>query len=804
LAITGSDGTASFVGASLVVADTFAVTISQTGLTSLSGTVIVLAGTPNRLLFGAAPASVTAGTNAPVTVSIVDQFNNVVQTGADATDSVTVTATITAPGSLTGNGARASLGVAHMTSLQFSAAGQYSLSASSTGSGGPLASIQNLTVNVGAAAGAPTSFAAVGATTLSTVVGSAFSTSPTVQVTDASGNGVAGQHVYFVALGECTLPGGVLSTNMLHGRRVPTIPRGRLRRNDVSATVDSLTTDASGKVTLTPAILSMSAVGACAIAALTSSLETELQFIMVVRPANTVAWAGNADASWTNAANWVGGSGAPGSSDAVFMPGFTWNSPTISSSTSVGSMSMIDFASIQLVEATTLTIAGTLNAGTTGSISGGTVAILGGGDVTAPLLPNTVLGSTTACSSFRLGTSLEVVGQLTLNCPLNLDASSLLATGDLVVQNSGSTKMNNEGASLVVNGNATFDGASNTDMTAGQLTVDGSFTQANTHSNPSSFAPSGANFVVELPNTVASTITFGNPVSSWFQTLSVDGYAKFASNASIKNQLSVASNGRVTSSAGVAVSTASVNSSGDLSGLDSLKVTGSTFPSFSGSSAASVILSSPITMTSNGSVSGNLIPRAALSVAANQLSVGGALTVNSDSGGSLSLSSGKVTVGGQATFTGVTSSNNLAGGTLELLGDLLEDETTPSSLQTHGLVVQFHGSSLQNLTVTNARNAPTHFDAIEVTTAGGLQFNSDAVVKGSLDVFSNSTATVASNAALKVQPGTLKLHANSHLTVNGSVAASSCQRHDGLANGVAAVITGSPTLLAACVLANVP
>ena len=208
---TNNSGLATFAGLGISgPAGTYTLNFTGLNLTGATSVSITLAaGAPARLAFGTQPSSTVAGAaiSPAVTVLVQDALGNTV---TSATNAVTLAiGTNPGGGTLGGTKSRAAVnGVATFNDLSINAAGSgYTLTASGVGT--PVTSSSfNITT------GGATTIAANSATTQSATAGAAVATPPSVKVTDASGNPVAGVAVTFaVTAGGGSVSGPSQTTN---------------------------------------------------------------------------------------------------------------------------------------------------------------------------------------------------------------------------------------------------------------------------------------------------------------------------------------------------------------------------------------------------------------------------------------------------------------------------------------------------------------------------------------------------------------------------------------------------------------
>jgi adhesin/invasin len=190
-----------------------------------------------------------------------------------------------------------------------------------------------------------------------------------------------------------------------------------------------------------------------------------------------------------------------------------------------------------------------------------------------------------------------------------------------------------------------------------------------------------------------------------------------------------------------------------LSGLSTVKFTGSTFPAYGSATTAAT----PAVTQISGDMS---VPSGVATTIARDLTVSdAALTVNGDGtiltvGGSLDITGNGATASGEvimtsgtptlvvkgtATFRGKTQQGqSLTAGTLDLRGDFAQQERTSGSngeFEPGGLpfLVKFSGSSAQNVSFAGPGTSPgsgSYFANVTVTNQSGVNQSTDAYVNG--------------------------------------------------------------------------
>ena len=251
--------------------------------------------------------------------------------------------------------------------------------------------------------------------------------------------------------------------------------------------------------------------------------------------APVVTWTGAISSTWSTAGNWSTGV-VPGATDAVDVPA-TGNNPALGSSVSVRSLTVEAGATVTITDAT-LTVSDGVN-------GAGQILTPGGGMVSTGSTASTITGN---------------LGSLTANGPVTVSGRTTMSSGDVLVIASGGSlalgghtlvvgsfsttgtgtlTMNNTLDSLIVLGNATFNGGDESGLlTAGVLDVRQGFVQDTTTSQ-SSFTATGAH-KTRVGAGSGGSISFASPGASGFQDLVLepsDGTTQFLSNVVRGRQL---------------------------------------------------------------------------------------------------------------------------------------------------------------------------------------------------------------------------------------------------------------------------
>ncbi len=145
---------------------------------------------PSQLVFDSAPTTVAAGQTFNFQIDVEDSHGNLV-----TTDSSTLTATLTGPGSFTGGSAtvQASGGIADFIGISVQVAGSYTLQIGDTGDG-----LSTISTTFTVTAGSPAILSVNSGSGQSVTVGTAYA-NLVAKLTDAYGNPISGTNVTFSA-----------------------------------------------------------------------------------------------------------------------------------------------------------------------------------------------------------------------------------------------------------------------------------------------------------------------------------------------------------------------------------------------------------------------------------------------------------------------------------------------------------------------------------------------------------------------------------------------------------------------------
>jgi hypothetical protein len=667
--------------------------------------------------------------------------------------------------------------------------------------------IAALTSDVTLSAGAPTTVESNSPLAVSATVGNALSAGnyPAVLFRDVSSNVVpnASPTVTFsVTSGSCSVSGQPVSVN------------------------------GSGVAALSASTLTVpSSAGSCIVHAVTSPAisGSPFDFRVVAAPAGAVVWSGLTDDNYASASNWIGGS-VPTSASAVFIPRWMIRSPKMQASQTVASVIMETGSTFDVASANTLTVAGTIDAAT---ITNGAVKATGTssnirGTFTAVAL--TFGDGTSACSYTLNGAATTTTGVpatsgnvALASCSVDVSSQTLTIGRDLTVTGAnGKLVMQNASGKVTVAGSATFNGAStSSDLTAGNLEIAGNFSQQATVST-TSFAPSVAH-TTKLNGLGAQSVAFADPTSSHFYNLNVTNSSfsgtTITSIAQVTNDFTLGASATFSGGAKKLVvgGAVSASTSSDLHGLDTLEVSGNTFPNLQNTTAGrapklTLLTGSAVVLSANRTVSGGLAigTGGSLSIGAQTLTIKDSLIVT----GILDMASpsGQLIVENLARFQGGSSSGHIQAGTLKVAGNFLEEGAASTAFApASGFLVQLNGTFSQDVKFDHPGASSSRFANLDIinTSSSGVSFSTNVNVtgflqqKGRLQISSSTTATVDGisefkNGAITDVVGTFSLvtgnfYSPSHTTGSGTLTVQSCSFSFSLAGGDLLVGSGIST-----------
>ncbi|HXT17405.1 MAG TPA: Ig-like domain-containing protein [Gemmatimonadaceae bacterium] len=553
---------------------------------------------------------------------------------------------------------------------------------------------------------------------------------------------------------------------------------------------------------------------------------TEVEAFAIIAPSGSNVWLGQHSDDYNSALNWNSGS-IPTTSTNVFIPAAV-QSPSIGAAGGVANSIKLEDGNSNQVQLNghILAIYDSVDAGGSG-ITNGTLQLLANhATAIKGTLPTTFVGNSDGnCGDANYSVSgTTSSGQLTVNCTLVIGQYTVSTTGDVHVGTAtvgisttpGVLDMTDSRGVLNV-GNAThrasitFAGYDETNLlTFGTINVTGDFTSQTANDCTCTFVASGSH-KVKFTGSTAQTVTlgFGQAQFNDVEVANTNGGVSFAHQTEIYRNLTITGSTVTATGANrlIVGGAVTANATANLSGVDSLRVTGATFPIYNNTSAQTgprlTELTGSPTLTANRTVAGGLRIGTTLDIngftltVLDSLDVAGLLDMPSTS---ISGPKNVVVVGGNAMFEGSSSTAHISAGELDVGGNFTQSSTSPTSFDpSSGFLVKLNGTGAQSVMFNHPGSADSHFDKLEITntSANGVTFDSDVQVNGALDLDASGMLTIGTSRTLTIgNSGSMRLHKDSKLVVNGNIGPSSlsCQRHD-QAGLHPASVTGTNTSL---------
>jgi hypothetical protein len=436
-----------------------------------------------------------------------------------------------------------------------------------------------------------------------------------------------------------------------------------------------------------------------------------------------------------------------------------------------------------------------------GAVSTDAIADLGGVDTllvtgaTFPIYNNTTDGKapkmTELTGSVALANATQTVaGALTVASNLDLNGKTLIVkdsvvvAGNLKFQSATPTNLLTVGKMFKIGGNGNVIAQAG----AGTLEVAGDFNESSSATTPFQAA---SGFLTKLDGTGAQSVSFmhASASNSYLNNLTIGNTGSgvnFATNGFVKGNLVVSGNATLSSSSGTSIrvdGTVTSNSGSQMSGVTELIVTGSSFPTFGGSSTpakTTLTSSSFVRMNADATLTGALDLQGDLSLEGHKLFVGGDLTVESSGILNVARTTDSVVVGGNALFQGDQSDFPFTAGAFDIGGNFTATTSnafymgTGSSTNT----ARFTGSGLQNITISGTGNSFRNI-SVKNSSSSGVVFTTSGGAS-SLELLSNAFITV--NTGVSFDPLQLALHSGSKVQLNGTGilgnSDTGCQAHD--------------------------
>ncbi|MEO8201706.1 MAG: hypothetical protein ABI679_14350, partial [Gemmatimonadota bacterium] len=518
-------------------------------------------------------------------------------------------------------------------------------------------------------------------------------------------------------------------------------------------------------------------------------------------------WTGVISNLWNDPGNWSTNQ-VPNSSSDVTIPNGTPNQPTLDGvganvhSLQIQSGATVNNPSLSFVVNGSLTGAGSIvGLGPTMTGSAVTWSLNQVDDLT-------ITGNVTLGASNFVTNGLTITG---LGAQLDVGANTLNVGGDLTVFAGALLKMVSSSATVLVNGNALFDGGNETGLlTNGNLNVRGNFTQANSVSK-SSFAASG-NHTLVLDGASPQTVTMPDSLLSHAGNLLITNTTGITVTdvVSVQTALTIGNNVPVTSTnttftgggfnvaGSVLTAAGSVLQTGRLYVGTTLTVNGtwnqtsviftgtgqtapSNLPYISFYSTGTVTMApgafNATTLTVQGGAltlsgkttiggGGVFVTSGTLKPNNNTLTTSGSL--NTQTTGTLTMQNALdsvITTGtGSAFFGGGSTVGLLTAGVLKVAGNFVQtagtSTTSFAASGTHKTLLGAPGIKIINFATPGTGAGGSHFGNLDVTAGtGGLNLSNDIVADGALISLPSGSAPIISGTSKKITAMSLSVTA---------------------------------------------
>ncbi|MBI2795350.1 MAG: Ig-like domain-containing protein [Gemmatimonadetes bacterium] len=696
-------GIATFAGVTLDKVGTYTIGAASTGLAPVvSGSVTLNPGAAAALQFAPAPSGTAAARAALATqpvVKVVDAAGNTVTSASG-----TVTASYTGAGGsiFAGPTATVSAGVATFSGL---AVGGLAGSGNLSFTDGTRTVLSAFTLTAGAASAiaADSGNAQVGP--VSTTLG----VNLVARVTDADGNPVSGVTISW----NVVLGGG-------------------------AAGAISGVTDANGRVRTTWTVGGI--VGLNGLTGTSAAFGLTANFASYGIPTGTTrTWIGVASTAWTTAGNWSPAA-VPVSSDNVFVPSATTFAPSLSGPVSVTDLTIMAAVPVSL-GANVLSVAGNLDGGTAVTATTGGFTLTGASkSIVGQNLPNLTVTNNTIVVG-----RTTTLGDVSVSAgTFNVAGRTFVTGGNFSTSATGAVAMTSSTDSLIVNGDASFGGASTSgSLTSGVVRLGGNLAQTS-GTSPFSYAPT-LSHVTAFTGGAAQTATFASPANSGFRDLTVNNAAglSLATSGTIVSGSVIATAGVVTGPAAtigmdLTDAGAMLPTPVPLWRVTSLTLTGTGTRLIPPRvSSTNVTISSGGTYAPSGKVrflgaGGVTVSADTFEVTTFSDTIDGPFTTTGSGLLRMVTAGGDLNLLGNAAFGGGNESGSLTNGILRVAGSFsqaLGGTGGASSFVASGShLTILQGSSSQ--LVSFASRVGSNFQALQVNNAAGAVFSGSAAVLG--------------------------------------------------------------------------
>lgn len=454
------------------------ITATHAALPPATFTLNAVAGNATQLSIFSAPSSVASpGTGAVIEVEVRDAHGNRALAYAGT---ISLGLESSPPGSSLGGVTASGVvdGIATFDAITLDLIGSYTIRASGAGLT-PADAIITVTP------GAPANLAVSSGDNQSAFATLALDAPLTVRLTDAVGNPIVGDSVFFVvATGSGTFSNGFAT--------------------------DTSLTDANGYAAAS--YTAGATAGVETIEASAAALPTVTFTVNVAELLGNAIWTGDASTLWTNPGNWRGGL-IPTLSDSVYFPAGRPGYPSLEQSYSIGKLTVADGVTGFALSSFDLIVAGDIHVPTTAAFTTIGGAVVGSGSGTHSLrgtLPALALENGVYEATPTGLDAVTVLGALIVrqSARLALDGTDSVVVGGTFSTQTGGTLSQVPGTVLEVAGDINFAGGSTAGLLdGGRIRAGGNFSALG--GSTQSFAADSSH-VVELLGAITS-VNLGSP-----------------------------------------------------------------------------------------------------------------------------------------------------------------------------------------------------------------------------------------------------------------------------------------------------
>jgi len=463
-------------------------------------------------------------------------------------------------------------------------------------------------------------------------------------------------------------------------------------------------------------------------------------------------------------------------------------------------------ASVAVTGSGPLVIGGNLTSGAGSSITPGGVTLAGSMAVLGVFSPTTTTFNGTAqtiqsglgyqqvivsgTAAFSNSSPTTVTSTLSITGgSLDISSATVTVSGGFAVSGSGILRMQNASGVLNLLSSAVFGGGDTTGfLSAGTLNVRGAFSAGG--SSFTNFAASGTHTTV-LNGTSAQTVsmTFPGLVNQRFQNLQIANTAGvvFSTNTQVNGALNIGAGtgisgagtltavGNLTTGAGSTITITGLTLGGSMTVAGTFSPTTTTFNGAGqtiqdGLGYQNVVVDGGVaTFSSLGptTLTGNLTAQnsGVSSIGAATVNVTGNLSTITSGVLRMQSGGGSLTVSGNASFNGGSTTGQLTAGSLNVRGTFSAGSSSFTDFDASGThLTTLSGTLAQSVSMAFPAPGQQHFNNLQISNPAGVAFTSNTQINGNLDVVA---ALALSGTGTVTVVGNLSTVSGSSVTTTG-------------------------------------